>query len=155
MVQAAGYPHPVGPVATGETFDAIVVAADVGRAALAVLRDRHIELGPVILDRCHRSVGFLISPQGDNVPTVNRRRSLPRRLGRGSWITFPSSPEQPDARLVWLVRPDGHRWHTSEKAVEAAIDTTRTSPAHANAVPERNLHTPLAASTREPTAYQS
>jgi hypothetical protein len=101
-------------------------------------------------------VGFLVSPQGGNIPTVDRSRSLSRHLGSGSWITFPSSPEQQDGRLVWLVRPDGHRWHTPTEAVQAAINND-TSPhvAHADASTERNPDIPFGASMHEPTAHRS
>ncbi|MYW00969.1 hypothetical protein GT354_22315 [Streptomyces sp. SID3343] len=102
--------NPYAPrlVAAGETFDVVEVDELLGRAVLAVLRTRNVPIGPVLHDRRHRKIGFLIPPTPVNDIPPRDRRTSPRHHGQGAWITFPPPGQPNGGPLTWLIEPTTH-----------------------------------------------
>ncbi|MFE3198712.1 hypothetical protein [Embleya sp. NPDC059237] len=122
--------NPYAPylVAAGVTFDVIEVSETLGRAALDVLRARHIAPGPIILDRRYRRIGFLIPPAPPDALPPRERGCGPRHHGRGCWITIPRPNSQPTDALVWLVPPlDQEQAPCTLPEVRGAIRTAAQS----------------------------
>ncbi|MET7299816.1 hypothetical protein [Embleya sp. NPDC005575] len=116
--------NPYAPylVAAGETFDVIEVDEILGRATLTVLRERGLDPGPVIFDRRHRRIGFLVPPDATNTLPARERRTGPRHHGRGSWITIPRPNALPGDPIIWLVEPpDDTRTPCTLRCVRRAI----------------------------------
>ncbi|MGC0421245.1 hypothetical protein [Embleya sp. AB8] len=126
-VAAADPPNrnPYAPylAAAGETFDVIEVDERLGRATLDVLRARGIDPGPVIFDRRHRRIGFLVPPDATHTLPTRERRTGPRHHGHGSWITIPQPNALPGDPLIWLVAPpdDDTRTPCTLRCVRRAI----------------------------------
>ncbi|MGC0422975.1 hypothetical protein [Embleya sp. AB8] len=114
-----GNPYAPRLVAAGETFDVIEVDEVLGTLALDLLHRRGVHVGPILHDRRHRKMGFLVPVTAKG--TLWRDRQSPAHHSKGTWITFPAPLHTDHAALVWRIPPHENDIPTPLALVRAAI----------------------------------
>ncbi|MET8824482.1 bifunctional DNA primase/polymerase [Streptomyces sp. NPDC004610] len=120
------------PLATGRCFDVVTVDQRLGIEAFDLLRRRGLPLGPTVLDRSARRVGFLLRPRGardfTHCAAQEPGQTPPHRtLGLGSVVVVPGPMPLPGDRYAWLNAPEPRPW--AHPLGPAALATTLISAA--------------------------